>query len=308
MRPRALVEAEPSSAVAQHRPLAGLLLMLAAAALLPLMDGVAKHLSSSYPLTQVIWARYFFHLVTMLPWLIWRYGARSLWPQRPAVQLLRGALLLLATALFFTAISRMPLTTALTLLFVSPLVVTALAPVLLGERVGWPRWLAVLVGFAGVWIVMRPGTSAFMLSGLFAVAAGTVHALYLLTTRKLSGSSPPLVTLAYTAIVGAVGMSIVVPFDWTAPTLFGWFLMVLMGLLAASGHFFVIWAFDLAPASLLAPAGYFEIVTATIVGLVVFGDFPDGWTWVGVAVIVASGVFISVREQRAARRRIELPA
>jgi drug/metabolite transporter (DMT)-like permease len=305
---RAVSGPEGARAVVHSRPVAGFLLMLGAAALLPLMDGVAKFLSESYPLSQVVWARYFFHLLTMLPLLVWRYGAASLWPRRPGVQLLRGALLLLATGLFFTAISRMPLATALSLFFVSPLVVTALAPLLLGERVGLPRWLAVLIGFVGVWIVMRPGTGVFQLSGLFAVAAGTVHGLYLLVTRKLSGSAPPLVTLAYTALVGAVGMTIVAPLDWTGPTPVGWSLMVLMGLLAATGHLMVIRAFDFAPASLLAPAGYFEIVMATLIGLVVFGDFPDGWTWVGVGVIVASGVFISVREQRALERRgFELP-
>ena len=272
--------------------------MLAATALLPVMDGMAKHLSQSYPLLQVVWARYFFHLLTMLPLLLWRYGARSLWPRRPHVQFLRGALLLAATMLFFAAIAQMPLANALSLFFVSPLVVTALAPFLLGERVGWPRRIAVIAGFIGVWIVMRPGTSEFDLTGLLAVGAGTVHALYLLTTRKLSGSAPPLVTLAYTALVGAVGMSFVTLFFWQTPSLADLGLMVLMGLFAAAGHLMVIWAFDLAPASLLAPAGYFEIVTATIVGLVVFGDFPDGWTWVGVAVIVTSGVVISLREHR----------
>ena len=276
--------------------------MLGATALLPVMDGMAKHLSQSYPLLQVVWARYFFHLLTMLPLLLWRYGPRSLWPDRPHVQLIRGALLLTATMLFFAAISRMPLANALALFFVSPLVVTALAPFMLGESVGWPRRLAVIAGFAGVWIVMRPGSGAFELTGLLAVAAGTVHGLYLLVTRKLSGTAPPLVTLAYTALVGAVVMSFVAIFAWRAPTPGDLGLMVLMGLLAAAGHLLVIWAFDLAPASLLAPAGYFEIVTATIVGLVVFGDFPDTWTWVGVAVIVASGVIISLREQRTRAR------
>lgn len=282
--------------------------MLGAAALLPLMDGLAKHLSQSYPLMQVVWARYFFHLLTMLPLLLWRYGPSSIWPKRPAVQLLRGVLLLAATMLFFGAISRMPLANAMSILYVSPLLVTALAPFVLQESVGWPRRFAVVAGFIGVWIVLRPGTSDFDLTGLLALAAGTVHALYLLTTRRLSGSAPALVTLAYTAVVGAVVMSVVTLFYWQTPSPADFGLMVLLGLFAAVGHLLVILAFDLAPASLLAPVGYFEIVTATIVGLVVFGDFPDAWTWVGVAVIVTSGVVISLREQRTrARARAELP-
>lgn len=284
------------------RPVSGLLLMTAAAVLLPVMDGLAKYLSSNYPLIQVVWARYFFHLITMLPLLLWRNGPRSLWPRRPAVQLLRGVLLLSATALFFSAIARMELATALALFFVSPLVVTLFAPLLLGESVGWRRWLAVLAGMVGVWIVMRPGSGVFQLAGLLAVGAGTMHGLYLLTTRKLSGSAPPLVALAYTAIVGALVMSLIVIPVWVTPTGVDMLLMVLMGLLAAGGHLLVIRAFDFAPASLLAPAAYFEIVAATLVGLLAFGELPDGWTWVGVAVIVASGLFISVREKRLSAR------
>ena len=291
-----------SSYLPRQRPLVGFLLMLTSTALLPVMDGMAKHLSQTYPLMQVVWARYFFHLLTMLPLLLWRYGPRALWPRRPAVQLMRGLLLLVATMLFFAAISRMPLANAMSLLYVSPLLVTALAPFVLREFVGWPRRLAVVAGFIGVWVVLRPGTAGFELTGLLALAAGTVHALYLLITRRLAGSAAPLVTLAYTALVGAVIMSFVAAFFWQAPTPADFGLMVLMGLLAAVGHLLVILAFDVAPASLLAPVGYFEIVTATIVGLVVFGDFPDVWTWAGVAVIVGSGVFISVRERRSAPR------
>ncbi len=272
--------------------------MLGAMVLLPIMDGVAKHLSATYPVAQVVWARYLFHLAVLVPVALARYGRRIVRPPRLPVQLLRGTLLLASTALFFAAIARMPMANTLALFFVSPLVVTVLAARLLGERVGAWRWLAVLVGFAGVLAILRPGSGMMHGAALLAIGAGTVHGLYMVTTRQLAGTSEPLVTLLYTALVGAVVMSLVVPFVWRLPTPLDMALMVLLGLLAAGGHFSIIQAFDRATASWLAPLAYAEIVTSTLVGYIGFGDFPDGFTWLGIAVIVAAGVAISLRERR----------
>lgn len=271
--------------------------MLGAMVVLPVMDGFAKDLSSRHPVTQVVWARYLFHLLAMLPIVLWRFGPRSLWPRRAGVQVLRGGLLLAATVLFFAAIAQMELATTLALFFVSPLVVTMLAAPVLGERVGWRRWLAVSLGFAGVLVILRPGSGLVQAPALLALGAGVVHGAYLLATRKLSGSAPPLVTLGYTALVGAVVMSLVVVFRWVPPTPRDFGQMVLLGVLAALGHFLLIKAFDHAPATSLAPLGYSEIVTSTLVGLVAFGELPDGPTWFGIVIIVASGLFISVRER-----------
>lgn len=288
-------------AVAAHPPtrlLAGFLLMWSSVTVLPIMDGFAKYLSQEYPVAQVVWARYFFHLAAMIPLLLLRFGPRALWPRRVGMQLFRATLLLGATVLFFASISQMPLANTLALFFVSPLIVTLLASLILGEPVGWMRWSAVAVGFVGVLVIVRPGSGVFEWASLLAIGAGTVHALYMLTTRKLAGSAPPLVTLGYTALVGAVAMSFVAPLTWVAPTPRDFGLMVLLGLLAATGHFLLIKAFDHAPAAWLAPVGYVEIVMATLVGYVAFGDFPDAWTWLGIAIIVGSGLFISIRERR----------
>lgn len=284
----------------QGSALAGILLLLGAMTLVPIMDGLAKTLSAGHSTAQVVWARYFFHLAFLLPLVLWRYGRAALLPKRPVAQVLRGGLLLGSTVLFFAAIRTMPLADALALIFVYPFIVTALSPLLLGEPVGPRRWAAVLVGFAGALIVIRPGFGVFQWSALLAVGAGTIYAFYVLATRRLAGSSPPLVTLAYTALLGAVVMSAVAPFDWAAPSPRGWALMALMGLIAASGHFLLIKAYEQAPASLLSPYGYSEMVMATLVGFVAFGDFPDAGTWLGVAVIVASGLYIAVRERKRA--------
>jgi drug/metabolite transporter (DMT)-like permease len=156
----------------------------------------------------------------------------------------------------------------------------------------------VATGFLGALIILRPGFGVVQIGSFFALGAGCSFAFYTLLTRKLSGSGPPLVTLAYTAITGAVLMSFLVIPDWVTPPPLDLAMMAGIGAIAAGGHFLLIRAFDHAPASLLAPYSYSEIVMATAVGWYIFGDFPDGWTWTGIAVIVASGVYISWRERR----------
>lgn len=285
-------------------PIIGVALMLAAMMVVPLMDGIAKHLSATFSVAQVTWARYFFHLVILLPVVLWRHGAAALLLRRPVLQIARGGFLLGSTLLFFGAIAVMPIADAIALVFVAPLIVTALSPLVLGERVGIRRWLAVIVGFLGVLVIVRPGMSAFHWGMLLALGAGSIYAFYSLATRRLSGSAPPLVTLTYTALLGAVVMSAVVPFFWKTPTTteFAW--MVLMGAVAAAGHFLIIKSFEYAEASLLAPLGYSEIISATAVGYLAFGDFPDEWTWAGVAVIIASGIYVSLRERKAPPFRV----
>lgn len=285
-------------------PIIGVALMLAAMMVVPLMDGIAKHLSATFSVVQVTWSRYFFHLIILLPVVLWRHGAAALLLRRPVLQIARGGFLLGSTILFFGAIAVMPIADAIALVFVAPLIVTALSPLVLGEQVGVRRWLAVIVGFLGVLVIVRPGMSAFHWGMLLALGAGSIYAFYSLATRRLSGSAPPLVTLTYTALLGAVVMSAVVPFFWITPnaTELAW--MVLMGAVAATGHFLIIKSFEYAEASLLAPLGYSEIISATAVGYLVFGDFPDEWTWAGVAVVIASGIYVSLRERKAVSFRV----
>ena len=297
-----MTQSAPSGAGAagpttSDRPLIGILLVVAAMSVVPFMDALAKYLSGHIPVLQVVWSRYFFHFCLIFPVVLWRYGPRRMVPAKPLLQLVRGVLLLASTALFFAAIAYMPLADALALVFVSPLVVTALSPLVLGETVGLRRRLAVLVGFCGALIIIRPGFGTLQWPALLALSGGLVFGLYFLSTRRLAGSAPPLVTLTYTAAAGAVLMSLVMPFVWVTPSLQDLGAMALMGLIAAGGHFLLIRAFDYAPASLLAPFTYSEIVMTTLLGLVIFGDFPTAWTWAGIAIIIGSGVYISLRER-----------
>lgn len=279
-------------------PARGILLMVAAMMIVPFMDAIAKYLAADYPVTQIVWARFFFHFAIMAPIVLYRYGAGTLRPRQPGLQVVRGGFLLMATILFFTAIAVMPIADALALLFISPMVVTALSPMLLGEQVGIRRWTAVIVGFLGALIILRPGLGATQAGSFLAIGAGCAFAFYTLATRRLSGSAPPLVTLVYTAVLGAAVMSIAVIPVWVAPPPGDLALMAGIGAIAAGGHFLLIRAFDFAPASLLAPYSYSEIVMATAVGWFIFNDFPDGWTWAGIAVIVGSGIYISWRERQ----------
>jgi len=276
----------------------GILLILVAMTLVPVMDGIAKMLSARYSVVEIVWARYFFHLLFLLPMVFAKYSVRDMLPEKPILQVIRGGLLLVSTGLFFAALAVMPLADALALVFISPLIVTALSPLLLGESVGPRRWVAVIVGFVGALIIIRPGGADIGSGTIMAASAGTVYAFYLIATRKLSGTAPPLITLMYTALLGGVVMSLIVPFFWVRPNLNDVAMMMAMGGIAALGHYFLIKAVELAPVSILAPFGYSEIVMATLVGYVLFGDFPDSWTWVGIAVIVASGIYISVRENQ----------
>ncbi len=284
--------------------LLGSALMLAAMTLLPIMDGLAKGLSETYPVTQVVWARYFFHFAFMVPILLARYRPRALLPRRVGLQVLRGGLLLAATWLFFFGLSVMPQATVLALFFVSPAVVTVLAPSLLGERVGRWRVVAVIVGFLGVVLILRPGAGVVGWGAAAALGSGIIHGFYMMFTRRLAGSAPPLVTLGYTAVLGAALMSLLMPLVWVPPTAQDLAVMVSLGVLAAAGHFLLIKAFDHAPANWLAPLGYAEMVTAVLYGFLAYGHLPDALTWAGIAVIVASGVWISVWERRMTQRAL----
>ena len=247
---------------------------------------------------EITWARYFIHWIVLLPLLFARYSWSAFRPAQLAMQLARSTTLLVGTALFFFGLAYMPIADTLALFFISPLVTTALAPFLLGEKVGSRRYAAVALGFIGALIIIRPGLGVFRWPALFGISAGFCYAFYSIWTRKLAGTAPPLVTAGFTALVGCIVMTATAPLYWIMPTEGEIGLMLALGLIAAAGHYLLILAYERAPASLLAPFAYFEIVMAVVVGYVLFGDFPDSWTWVGIAVLAASGIYISLRERK----------
>jgi drug/metabolite transporter (DMT)-like permease len=270
---------------------------LLAWALLPFMDTIAKYLSAEISFFQITWARYFFTVFFTLPFMFFFFRKNLTWSSEPKLQIFRGLTLFFANILFFYSISIISMAKALTLAFVAPLITTALSPVFLGEKVGFRRWSAVIVGFIGSLIVIRPGIIEFNLASVAALGTGFFYGIYLIMTRKLHTSDSPLLTLLLTGVVGAVVSSFLVPIVWINLTFNQWFLLALMGIFACLGHLFLILSLKYADASRLAPFAYFEIVTNVMLGYYFFGDFPNYWTWVGLSIIVCSGIYITLRER-----------
>ena len=260
------------------------------------MDGIAKYLSSDIPVLQIVWARYFFTAVITLTFMLSFFRKQLVWTSKPKLQITRGLILVVANILFFYSISIISLAKALTLAFVAPLIVTVLSPFFLGELVGYRRWSAVIIGFLGSLIVIRPGFLDFNIATLAALGTGFFYGIYIIVTRKLHTADTPLLTLLITGVVGAIILSVYMPFTWVPPTSNQWLLMTGIGLCASVGHFFLILSLKYADASKLAPFSYFEIVPNILIGFYFFGDFPDGYTFLGLLIIVGSGVYVFIRE------------
>jgi drug/metabolite transporter (DMT)-like permease len=273
-----------------------IILNLSAWAMLPVMDGFAKYLSSTLPVLQITWSRYFFTVVIVLPIMLIFFRKNLTWTEQPKLQLIRGLLLFCANILFFYSISIISLAKALTLAFIAPLIVTALSPILLGETVGFKRWAAVIVGFIGSLIVIRPSFVEINLASIAALGTGLMYGFYLIVTRKLHNSDNPLLTLFLTGVVGAILGSMIMPTVWVQPTINEWYMMFAIGFFASIGHLLLILSLRYADASKLAPFGYFEIIPNIIIGYYFFNQFPDNWTFLGLFIIISSGIYIFTRE------------
>ncbi len=273
-----------------------IILNLSAWMVLPFMDTIAKYLSSELSFFQITWARYFFTVFWTLPFMFFFFRKNLRWSENPKLQILRGLTLFSANICFFYSISVISMAKALTLAFVAPLVTTAISPFFLNEKVGLRRWVAVLVGFIGSLVVIRPGFLEFNLASIAALATGCFYGVYVVITRKLHSTDNPLLTLLLTGVVGAIIASFLVPVVWVNPTLIQWSWLALMGIFACLGHILLILSLRHADASKLAPFGYFEIITNIILGYYVFRDFPDLWTFLGLFIIISSGIYIFRRE------------
>ncbi len=273
-----------------------IILNLSAWAVLPFMDTIAKYLSSEISFFQITWARYFFTVFWTLPIMFFFFKKNLKWSENPKLQILRGMTLLSANICFFYSISVISMAKALTLAFIAPLVTTALSPIILGEKVGMKRWSAVIVGFLGTLVVIRPGLIEFNLATISALGTGFFYGVYLIITRKLHSVDNPLLTLLITGVVGAIISSLFVPIIWINLSQSQWLWLALMGIFACLGHLLLIYSLRYADASKLAPFGYFEIITNIILGYYFFKDFPDIWTFIGLFIIISSGLYIFRKE------------
>lgn len=279
--------------------LIGIALMCGAVASFACLDATAKYLNHHMDTMEVVWARYTgaFLWALLLSNPVTRPGLVK--TRRPALQVVRSALLLGSTIFNFLAFRYLQLDESLSILFSTPFMVAALAGPMLGERIGWRRWTAISVGFAGVLLVMRPGSGAFQPAALLSLGSAVCYALYGITTRLLARSDSSETTLFYTNMVGVIVMLPVVLFVWTTPSSV-WiiFLMAIMGALGSFGHYLLIAGHRLAPASILSPFMYTQLIWATTLGYLVFDQLPSRWTLLGAGIVVVSGLYILNRERK----------
>jgi drug/metabolite transporter (DMT)-like permease len=296
------VASEPDQNIAPRAILMGIGFMFLAALTLPFLNTSAKYLAAEIAVWQIVWARYTGHMVYMLALFGPRRGIGLFATRRPGLQLARSALLLGATVCYFTALKNVSVPLAAAIGFTSPLIVTVLAVPLLGESVGIRRWIAVGVGFAGALVVIRPGLGHVHWSAVLVLGSAACYALYQILTRRVSAYDDAQTSITYTALVGTAATSLALPWVWQAPaTSVQWLLLAGLGAFAGTGHYFVVRAFQQGPASVISPFNYLQLLGATALGYVVFGDVPDAWTWTGAAMIVGSGIYVTYRESR--RRR-----
>ncbi|MCJ7997912.1 DMT family transporter [Rhizobium cremeum] len=296
-----------------QNPVHGMALMAMCMLILPSMDAIAKYMATYEGMSpgQVTFYRFFFQLTCTLPLLFALNGWSALSAKRPWLNLLRGVLHGAASLMFFIAVKYMPLADVFAIYFVEPFILTALSALFLGEKVGWRRWLAIVVGFGGAMIVIQPSYEIFGLKALLPVACAFLFALYMFLNRAVGNADSPMTMqtmagLGGTALMAAALLAgnqtgeadfhISLPQSWL-----GLLLLVLLGTISGYIHLLVVRAFRMAPLSVLAPFQYFEIIAATIFGYWLFGDFPTVSKWVGISIIVSSGLFILWREHTRAQ-------
>ena len=266
--------------------------------MIPLMDASAKQLSYlGYSIVEITWARFFFNSLIIIPVLLVIQRNAFNRPVMLKWQFIRVACLLTATFCYFSALKTTPLADALAIYFIYPFVITIFAPFILSEDVGVRRYIAVVIGFIGILIIVRPGLKSIPAGVWFLIIGACCFAFYNLFTRRLVSLNKPAAILLFQSVVGTLVMTAIVPFFWKTPDIRAFGLFLVIGGVSALAHYLLIVSYRFANASLLAPFAYFEIISATLFGFVFFGDFPDRWTWLGMTIIIFCGIYISFRER-----------
>lgn len=290
----------------QDNPTLGITLVVGAMLIFATQDAITKGLADSYSTPQILWVRFVFYAAFALAFSLRKKPLREcLRSERPWLQILRSLLILAEIGAFIVAIRTLSLAEIHSLLATFPLMVTAIAAFFLREAVGIRRWAAVLVGFCGVLVILRPGFEELKPGVLVALLTALLFAAYNVLTRVVSRHDDSETSLTYMALIGAAVMTAIGPFFWTWPTLADWGWLLLLSCTAATGHMLLIKALEAAPASVLQPFNYTLLVFATIIGYLVFDNLPDSWTVVGAGIVVASGLYTIYRERvRGAKRPV----
>jgi len=297
---------DPSSPDQDDNPntvLTGIGLAMLAGFLFVSSDSVVKLATGDLPVPMIVWGRFAAHMVLMLLLFPGRRFIDLFKVKQPAMVIGRGVLLLICTSLFFTAIGHIGLAEANAIMFVSPFFVVALSIPLLKEKVGIRRWSAVLVGFLGILIILRPGFQEVHWAYLLILGVAFFYGLFTILTRTLSFTETATSMWFYTALVGLLGSTPVAIYHWQTPTMDQWLMLCVIGAIGGGSHYIVIQAYRRAAASLLAPFQYVQIIWATAFGFFLFGHLPDQWTFAGAALIIASGLYVWLRERQLGKAR-----
>jgi drug/metabolite transporter (DMT)-like permease len=294
--------AEIAAPTRTSRPLRGVLFMCIACALFPIMNGIVKLLAASYDAQQIVWFRIISHLAVVAAVFMPRMGLDLLRTRRIGTQFVSSVMMLLSTFFFFSAVKYVPVAEAISVTFVSPLVVVLLAWPLLGERITVFRMAAVIVGFSGVLIVIRPGSAVFQWASVLLLGSAICYSIYQILIRRLAGVDQPATSIFYSVLLGAILMSIWLPFVWKTPVAWtDWLLLCSLGVFGALGHYCVAKAMTYASANFVAPFNYTQMIGSVIVGYLMFAEVPDFYTWIGTAVIVGAGLMVGWQSRRPAK-------
>ncbi len=289
----------------------GVVLMLIFAAFAPIIDVFAKLAAAEVPAAEITLGRFVTQTLLLTPIVIWRGALARVSLRDAGLHGLRGVLMAMATVFFFAALKYMPIADAIAIFFVEPMIVTVLSGLLLGEPVGWRRYAAAAVGFGGAMLVIQPSFVELGWTSALPLGTAFCFAFYLILTRMLAPRVDPFAMQAYSGVAGAAFIGVVLwwaegsglsAFDPIWPSTRAFWLMFGVGVAATIAHLFLVYAFRYAPASVIAPLQYLEIVSATLFGYWIFGDFPAPLKWVGIAIVIGSGLFIIARERRASRQ------
>jgi drug/metabolite transporter (DMT)-like permease len=279
------------------RPFRGIALILASTVFLGTSDIIAKYLSATLPSIEIAWIRFLVFAMIMSPAMLPGSPLFALHSKQPGFQLMRGVALLGSSLFFISGLRFLPIAEASATGFVSPLFVTALSIVFLGESVGVRRWIATALGLIGVLIILRPGTGAFHPAALFSLVSALAWACTLIMTRMMSGSEHAITTMTYSSIAGVSVLCALVPFVWVTPSWHDILFGICIGIASTAGQWIVVLAFRYADASVLAPFSYLQLLWVSFLGFIIFGEIPDTWTVTGAAFIVGSGLYTAHRER-----------
>ncbi len=267
------------------------------------MDAAAKWVARTYPLTAAVWLRYLVPTILVGGYLMATKGFKFAHAPRPGIQILRGITLVLSTLCFWTALSHLPLVEAATVSFIGPTMVVVFSAFLLGERPQRTHWIALGIGFIGVLIALRPGLTHTGIGAVAALSSAALYSLYLVLTRKVADEADSLVLLFHANAIGALALTVIAPTVARMPiNTAEWLILPFLGLFGMFGHWCMIKAYSIADASTLAPFMYVQLLIATFYGWLVYNNLPDGFTLLGMLVILASGLYVLNEGRKTASR------